>query len=288
MRNHWTVVIAALGSAWGCNKVQRTPLRDPAPLTSSLAATEREREQQLQDDHLEGLDAVDPACRHLGVQVTRCLPPGGGTIEAGPEGATIATTDGNFKLTIPPAALARRTTLTIGPAMAPPWTAGYVSHAYDLGPEGVAFSIPATLSLAHAADDLPERTGNGRLALHMVIDGKWRRLQGSSLDVAAHLVSAPIERLGTAATLAPTTALNLRAEPAALRIGEVRQLSATTVPEGRDVSWSIVPSGIATIDPRTGVLSAYAPGRARIVAASGGTISQAAIVVMPAGSDSRE
>ncbi len=282
MQNHRTVVIAALCATWGCNKVQRTPLREPALSTASLVANDWDREQQMQDDHLEGLDAVDPACRHLGAKITHCLPPNGGTVEAGPEGATIATMDGNFKLTIPPAALARNTSLRIGPAIAPPWTTGYVSHAYDLGPEGVTFAIPATLSLAHAIGDLPNKTGHGRLAVHMVVDGQWTRLQGSNLDVASNVVTAPIERLGTAATLVPTTALNVLAATAAFHIGEVRQLSVTTVPEGRAVTWSVVPAGIATINSLTGVLSAHAPGRARIVAASGGFISQASIVVLPA------
>ena len=285
MRTQGIVFLLAVGTAWGCNKAQRTPLREPELLTASLAADEGRPVPPRQDEELEEPDAVDPACSRLGMRVTRCLPPSGGTVEVGPQGATIATSDGNFRLAIPPAALATRTTLHVGPATAPPWTAGYVSHAYDLGPESVTFSIPATLSLAHAAEDLPGNVATGRLALHMVVDGQWRHLEASKVDAAAGLVSAPIERLGTAATLVRTTGLTVSLGAATLRVGEVRQLSATTVPEGRAVSWSIVPSGVATIDPRTGLLAARAPGRARIVAASAGTITQAAIVVLPNSSE---
>lgn len=281
VRIHCTVFVALISAAWGCNKAQRTPLREPDLLTASLAADDWKPVAPLQGQDVEDLDAVDPACSRLSAPVTRCLPPSGGTVEVGPLGATIGTTDGNFRLAIPPAALATQITLRMGPTMEPPWTSGYVSHAYDLGPEGVTFSIPATLSLSHSVDDLPANVSGGRLALHMVVGGQWRRLPASQVDGTTHLVSAPIERLGTVATLAPATGLTVSPGVATLRVGEVRQLNATTVPEGRAVSWSIVPSGIATIDSRTGLLAARAPGSARVVAASAGFIKQTGIVVLP-------
>lgn len=263
-------------AAWGCNKAQRTPLREPELLAASLTAPD------LPALPGEDVPRPDSACLLLGDDVTGCLPPGGGTVEVGPAGGTIATSDGNLRLTIPPAALSQPTALTVGPATTPPWTAGYVSHAYDLGPESVRFAIPATLSLAHEAVDLPGgKASKGRLALHMVVDRQWRRLHESRVDARAGRVSAPIDRLGTAATLVPTTALTVSSDPARLRVGEVRQLSAATVPEGRAVSWSIVPAGVATIHPRTGLLAAIAPGRARVVAASAGTFTQTSIVVVP-------
>jgi len=82
--------------------------------------------------------------------------PGGGgddpvSADIGPQGGALTSADGDFTLTVPAGALGQTTTLTIdrrtGADVPDELAAEGVTVAYEIGPAGTAFQVPATVSL---------------------------------------------------------------------------------------------------------------------------------------------
>ena len=268
-----------------CNRAQRTPMRE-----TSL-------ESMLEESPPAGVPGITgpgeeasaaPDCTALGRRVTHCLGAAGGSVRVGPLGAVVATSDGLLTLEVPAAALSSEVAIQIAPTAAPPWTDGFVSHVYDLSP-AVEFAIPARLTLAYRSADLPEGVPEARVSLYTVEGEGWSRAPESATDTRQHAVSAPLDRLRTAGALAPLTSLSILPLRRTLSVGESQVFKATTLPEGRVVSWAVSPRTVASIDSHTGRLTALAAGRARVVA-SGASLRRAAeveIVAAPGATGSR-
>lgn len=90
------------------------------------------------------------------------------SLSIGPQGGTFASADGSLTLAVPAGALAQSTTLTIAPLTAAQMPAAFagmdIPQAYDLGPDGLTFSKPITVSL-YAGPSTPQSDGSIRLTI---------------------------------------------------------------------------------------------------------------------------
>ncbi|MFA6165879.1 MAG: fibronectin type III domain-containing protein, partial [Gemmatimonadaceae bacterium] len=151
---------------------------------------------------------------------------------------TLAALAGKVSITIPPGAVpASVTTLTVGPAVAPPASSALVSGtAMDFGPSGTQFATPLTLTLKYE-NAVVSASDRSRLAIFAASGGSWVEVPESVTDEANAQVSASISHFSTYAILkkaAPPSA------PSAPSVG-----SATT--SALTVSWPAV-SGATSYD----------------------------------------
>jgi hypothetical protein len=113
---------------------------------------------------------------------------GGGTPAGiGPNGGTVASSDGKASVTIPAGALSQETAITVNTASSPP--AGNIGTAYEFGPSGTAFSQPVTISVTYNQADLPSTVTESSLKLGTLVNNQWAEVTGSTVDVAAHSVT---------------------------------------------------------------------------------------------------
>lgn len=87
-------------------------------------------------------------------------------------GGTVSTAQGGGQLAIEAGVLGEDTEVTLRPG---PAEAGSVTSVYDVGPEGVAFTPYAILSLSYDGDPGPGRT----VALARLDGGTWSEVAGS-------------------------------------------------------------------------------------------------------------
>lgn len=121
----------------------------------------------------------------------------------GQKGGTLASRDGRIRLEIPPGAIGKRTRFTIEQLPVAP-SAGVnripVSPAFEIGPSGTTFAVPATLTLRF---DVPPRY---RLPSSYPEDttfvrfwnpetGRWRAERGSTVDPGGSTISVPLRHL---------------------------------------------------------------------------------------------
>ncbi len=79
-----------------------------------------------------------------------------GSMLIGPAGGTLSLADGS-SITIPAGALSTATEITMAPAPGSPFPGGGISGVpgYELGPEGLTFAVPATVTLSFSPLALP-------------------------------------------------------------------------------------------------------------------------------------
>lgn len=143
------------------------------------------------------------AQRALSVRVGVPLPGGGPPL-------TSTLLDGAVRITLAAGAVPAGAVLHLRAATDPPSTGRLVSGtAVELGPTGLQFGAPVTLALAIPSSvAAAERT---YLRLHVLTNGDWSLVPGSSVDLVAGRAQGAITRAGTYALLR-------RADAAALRI----------------------------------------------------------------------
>ncbi len=104
-------------------------------------------------------------------------------------------------VSVPSGALAVDTTLTIAASGSVPSATGLVpGTAYDFGPTGTTFSSPATITIRYN----PTMLGSIReatLRIVKLVSGSWKTVPGSHLDMADHLVMAPVSSFSTYAIM---------------------------------------------------------------------------------------
>ncbi len=120
----------------------------------------------------------------------------------GPAGGTLAPTTGTVRLDIPAGAVAVPTTFTIDQLPSPPAASAgrvLVTRAFEIGPSGLDFRTPATLTLAFElpAGSGPKSVHDGTLAAQFWKQEaeRWARLRGGRVDAAASTVTARIPHL---------------------------------------------------------------------------------------------
>jgi len=117
-------------------------------------------------------------------------------------GGTASTNDSAASVTFPANAFNKSTTVTIAPITNIPTSERLVTDtAWEFGPSG-AFAKPATLSLKYNPSKIPTGALENYLAIHTIENGAWVPVQGSVVDTARKLVSAPISHFSGYAVLA--------------------------------------------------------------------------------------
>ena len=112
----------------------------------------------------------------------------GAVYVVGTEGGTIVAADGVVTLTIPPQGTSIG--ITVQPATGyPDITNPVPGTTFEFGPEGTTFDPQATLTISYDPQLLPVGT---QPWLARLVDGVWKLVPGSTADLAAHTVSAPV------------------------------------------------------------------------------------------------
>jgi len=98
----------------------------------------------------------------------------------------------------------------------PPQDATVIGLTYQLGPEGVSFDSPTTLIFTYDPSLIPEGVSEENLLLATWDEsaGEWVVLEGCTVDVDNHTISAPVSHFSTFAILAYT-------RPAALEVSDL-------------------------------------------------------------------
>ena len=108
----------------------------------------------------------------------------GGTVELG-----------TLRLLVPPGALREPTAITVREALDKPW--GAVGPVFELGPDGLAFAVAPTLSIACDEVDLPPGVEVQDLRLAVLDHGRWRHVAGSEYDAVDGSAVAKLEHFST-------------------------------------------------------------------------------------------
>ena len=115
--------------------------------------------------------------------------PGGGDpagTPIGSSGGSLRSSDGKLELTVPAGALDREVRIEIEPLADA--LDGHVGAAYEIGPSGTEFAVPARLTFTFDAAALAGASPE-RLRVATVVDGAWAALDGALVDVEAGTVS---------------------------------------------------------------------------------------------------
>jgi hypothetical protein len=136
---------------------------------------------------------VTPLSFKLLVSQVSPLPPSGGTVSVPPTGAAIISADGSMSLVIPAGALTAATSITIGPSTVFPATEGVAGPAYELGPEGLVFGAPVTMTVRYNPASVPVWADEDELGLLVTSpDDEWDEDEGTSVNLANHTVTTQI------------------------------------------------------------------------------------------------
>lgn len=97
-----------------------------------------------------------------------------GPANVGPEGGTVVLASGALVIEVPAGAVAEPTALTATPASGFPKDARLVpGTAWELGPAGLAFTSPVTVTISFAPADVPTGVETTSLRLGRVTAGTW-------------------------------------------------------------------------------------------------------------------
>lgn len=133
--------------------------------------------------------APEPAATPLGIPIGTPI-----TASIGVSGGTLRSDDGRASLLIPAGALASDTALSITPVMN--FAHGGIETAYQLGPEGTTFAIPATLSFVIDEGRLVRSDVNGVGIAYQSTDGLWH-WSDAVYDASAHTLSVQTQHLSS-------------------------------------------------------------------------------------------
>ncbi len=114
----------------------------------------------------------------------------------GPAGGTLSSTDGRISLSIPAGALAQTVDITVNETANPPIPA-VPGAAFEFGPTGTEFAIPASLVIRYDPTRLRQGTSENNLILGKQRPDQSWEVERSSLDVAANRLSGEISTFST-------------------------------------------------------------------------------------------
>lgn len=204
-------------------------------------------------------------------------------------GATFSAQGGAVNVVVPAGALSQTSSVTVGPAVSTPPSARLLAGtAFDIGPSGLTFAQPVTITLKYNASSIPGDNPESGLQLYEVVGSSWRVVAGSSVNLSAKTVSGAVTHAGTYAvmTLPKVETVTVGGDLSGMPVVTTRQLTATLRDnEGttlsRPVSWSSSNTAVLSIDPSTGVVTAKTPGTVTITATSEGKAGTASLTVIP-------
>ena len=204
----------------------------------------------------------------------------------GPEGGTVSLGDGSVTLTVPVGALSKSVWFSSTPTTFVPASEMLVAgSAYEIGPPGTTFAVPATLTISYDPARLPEGVVEGGLGLFKVERSGWSATRGTSVNTSAHTVSGKVTSLSRFGAMG-LTLVSVEVTPASSTIapgGSVQLTATPKVSDGRSlVSWPVIWSSsspaTATVN-EAGLVTAVAEGTASVIATSAGKADTATVIV---------
>lgn len=75
--------------------------------------------------------------------------------------------------------------------------------AYDLTPNGLTFTTPATLTIRYSPASLAPDVAETDISVYTIASGEWRLVPGTTVDPTIHAVSIPLGHFSVYALLAP-------------------------------------------------------------------------------------
>ena len=210
--------------------------------------------------------------------------------EIGTNGGTLTMLGGAVTIVVPPAAVAQPVTVLVGRATGAPENARLVGGtSYVVGPDGLAFDRPSTLTIRYDPAQLPNGTVEASLQLYMVSGDRWTLVGASTVSTASHTVSGEFTRSGTYAIVStPVNRITIGGQlvGGALFTGQSTLLTATlydeanTVLSGRPVTWTTSDAAKAAVGT-DGRVTAVAQGSVTITAASDGKQATTTLAILP-------
>jgi hypothetical protein len=110
----------------------------------------------------------------------------------GAGGGTLSTPDGVLTLTVPGGAVDHDVLFTVGPTTPP--LVGTVGGAFEVGPAGTRFAVPATVTIRYTTGELGDAAASD-LLVATVVAGLWVPLSSDSVDGNAHAASGQTPHL---------------------------------------------------------------------------------------------
>jgi len=109
----------------------------------------------------------------------------------GPEGGSLDM--GNVTMNVPAGAVDQSHEIKVEVAENAP--AGNIGQAYDIGPDGLQFSNPVTITISYSVGDIPSGVDESSLVLATTEGSQWRNIEGSTVNTTAHAVSGNVTHL---------------------------------------------------------------------------------------------
>jgi uncharacterized protein YjdB len=208
-----------------------------------------------------------------------------------PTGGTVSAANGAVTLAVPPGAISQATPVTVDAAASAGQDPRIVAGAaFEFGPNGTTFAQPVRLTLKYSPSGISNGSPELALKLHRAVGSGWQEVAGSTVDIAAKAVAAPISSFSTYAVLGrhAVDRVTISIPGAPVTVGGTVQLSATVLdaagnPLGdRTVAWLSMNPTIASVDAN-GLVRGESPGTATITATVEGKSSAVQVTVIPAG-----
>jgi hypothetical protein len=207
-------------------------------------------------------------------------------VVTGAGGGTVLS--GDVQLVFPAGAIDRPLQVVVNAATgAPSDPALVVGSAYEFTPDGLAFAAPVDLTIRYDVADIPSGFSETQLGINHLVQGKWERLAGTRVDVAAHEVTAAISGFSVYAVLGRSAAtVEVSPKSVDLAVAETVQLEIVAVTSTGDtipdpvVAWVSDDVNVATVSS-TGLVTTVAVGTATVTATTDGVQGTATINVNP-------
>lgn len=186
----WWILVALGALLAACRPADTPPCPDASPSCFVDAALDAVADTSS-DLGGDGADAGDRDAAHLDADASVA------SASLGPEGGELSL--GAVTLRVPAGALATTVTLRIEPTV--PARAGAIGVAYELGPSGTTFAVPATVAFRFDAAAVPGGDPS-RLAVAVLSADGWRPLAATAVDPVGGTVSGQTSHLSIYALIA--------------------------------------------------------------------------------------
>jgi alpha-tubulin suppressor-like RCC1 family protein len=203
----------------------------------------------------------------------------------GPAGALLTALNGAVLLDVAESAVTTEIVITIEPVIDELEDVDVMPGAiFEFGPSPYSFEAPVALTIRFDAAVLPSGVAAAELRMLKLVDDAWVQIPGSTVDVAASQVVAPLEGFSRYAVgRGKVRGVAVTPLVASVFVGATQQFEAmVTNVDGeemsRNVQWSSSDAGVATVDG-DGLVTALALGEATIEARAGNVSGQAAFMV---------
>jgi glucose/arabinose dehydrogenase len=108
----------------------------------------------------------------------------------GAAGGVVRSPDGLAAVSVPQGSLAASVPITVKATEDQP--SGQIGLAYTFAPEGTAFTVPATITIAYDPGELPFGVDESQQTLGRLDGDNWVPVPGASVDTVARHVSGPV------------------------------------------------------------------------------------------------